>query len=57
VVSYVKALGWPLVLVLWLANGRPETRVLFGPAAVQLPYGDPDKAMPSFMTRWTARRS
>ena len=33
--SAVKMMGWPVVLGMWLANGRPEPRVVFNEKAVQ----------------------
>ena len=52
VVSYTKALIWPAVLGLWLAQERPPSRVLYGEAAAEAMYGDPSRALPGFMTKW-----
>lgn len=54
VVAYCKALVWPVVFAVWLANGRPPTSVLYGPMAAEQLYGDADKALPGFMTKWKA---
>jgi hypothetical protein len=54
VTAYVKTLVWPAVFALWLANGRPPSRVLYGAEAAEQLYGDPDRALPGFMTKWKA---
>lgn len=40
--AIVKAVGWPAVLGIWLANGRPPSPVLVGPAAATRLGIDPD---------------
>lgn len=52
IVSYAKALAWPVVLGYWLAQGRPPSRLLFGEEAALHLYGDPSRAMPGFVTKW-----
>jgi hypothetical protein len=54
IVSYFKAFVWPIVLVFWLVNDRPPSRVLYGPDAAEQLFGDPDRALPGFMTKWKA---
>jgi hypothetical protein len=53
ILSYLKALVWPIVLGYWLVQDRPPSRVLFGAEAAEILYGDPDRAMPGFVTKWT----
>lgn len=50
--AYLKTIIWPVVFGLWLAQDRPPSRVLYGPAAAEELYGDPGKALPGFMTKW-----
>jgi hypothetical protein len=52
--AFGKLVLWPIVFVIWLANDRPPSRVLYGPDAAERLYGDPDRAMPGFMTKWKA---
>jgi hypothetical protein len=52
ITAYCKVLVWPAVFAVWLANGRPPSRVLYGPAAAEQLYGDPDRALPGFVTKW-----
>lgn len=52
--NFVKLYIWPVVFVAWLVQGRPDSPVLFGPDAAEKVYGDPNKAMPGFITKWKA---
>lgn len=52
--SYIKVMLWPVVLGIWLHRGKPPSPVLFGPEAAERLYGDPDKHLPGFMTKWSA---
>lgn len=54
IVAYGKAVLWPLVFAIWLMNDRPPSSVLYGPEAAERLYGDPDRALPGFMTKWKA---
>ena len=55
--TYVKALGWPVVLGIWLLAGRPASTVFYGPEASRrlgqsthnIPYD-----LRGFATKWTA---
>jgi hypothetical protein len=53
--SFVKVMLWPLVFGWWLYEGKPPSPVLFGPEAAERLYGDREKHMPGFMTKWTER--
>jgi hypothetical protein len=53
--AYCELLIWPAALASWLASGRPPSRALYGPEAVERLYGDPDNALlPGFRTNWKA---
>lgn len=55
--SVVKAVGWPVVLGVWIGDGRPSSPVLFGPAAAVRLGIDPDSlsyASNAFATMWKA---
>lgn len=54
IVSIGKVFAWPIVLTRWLINDRPESRVLYGPAAAERLYGDIEAARPGFVTKWKA---
>jgi hypothetical protein len=53
--AVAKAFGWPVVLATWLANGRPPSPVLVGPAAAIRLGIDPDSLgylTNGFATMW-----
>jgi hypothetical protein len=54
IVSVGKMSAWPIVLAFWLLNDQPPSRVLYGPAAAERLYGDPERALPGFLTKWKA---
>ncbi len=55
--SYAKLIAWPAVFAVWLSNGRPESRILFGPLAAERLLGDASKTSPGFLTKWTPKAS
>ncbi len=52
--TVIKVISWPIVLGIWLNQGRPPSPVLFGPAAALMLYGDAERYQPGFLTKWTA---
>lgn len=51
--TLVKVVGWPIVLYIWLRDGRPPSPVLFGDAAAEKLGIDPSCSQ-AFATKWTA---
>lgn len=50
--TIVKVIGWPVVLYVWLKDGRPASPVLYGDAAAERLGIDPSRSQ-AFATKWT----
>lgn len=49
--TFAKACAWPVVLGVWLRDGRPPARVVFGPEAAER-LGQSGTYLPGFQTMW-----
>jgi len=49
--TFVKMSAWPIVFGVWLRDGRPPSRVVFGPDAAER-FGRPGDYLPGFQTKW-----
>lgn len=55
--TIVKIFGWPVVLGLWLRDGQPPSKELYGEAAAErlgIPPESLNEATNAFATKWTA---
>lgn len=57
--TIVKLVAWPIVLAIWLSEGRPASKELYGPAAGErlgIPESHVTGARGAFATKWTSGR-
>lgn len=54
--TVVKVIGWPIVLGLWIRDGQPPSKELYGDAAAErlgIPTSSLDYHTNGFATKWT----